>query len=481
MHISDIKKYTRCPRLYGLAQQSESSYFSYFNVNTDVVASVSRKLNIEWYNTGSANQTNEDSFAMLERNPWLFRGRFEADGLRIKVPLMHCVDNHATLYSVLLSTGVNHDEYLSIRYNIETLNKVGITVDDVLILYLNEDYVRQGALDHKQLWKIADHYRDMTILEYCLTLDVDLDKTLDEMKQYELQPAIRTSKCYRANRCSYYDTCFPQEKDLPANSIMNLVSSEHKREMFAKGILYLQDADEKLLEGNRVQYAQIMADRNGGLYAEQLALNNWLDNAISYPISYIDFEWDLYPIPPYEGMKPMDVSVFQYSLHVDDGKELKHYEFVGEGDCRQKLVESMLANLPSEGSVFAYNAKGAEKLRIREFARYFPQYADQLLNINERMYDLADPFISGLVYDTRMAGSFTLKTIEEMIDEEHSYHELDVSNGIEAVEIHRLLEQCDDLKDRETYFEQLYKYCGLDSYSLYKVLNWLQKIRTERK
>ena len=73
--------------------------------------------------------------------------------------------------------------------------------------------------------------------------------------------------------------------------------------------------------------AQIQADLNGGLYVDEKALADWLSQ-LKLPISFIDFEWDLFPIPPYKDMKVMDVLVFQYSLHVFDGKKLSHYEFV---------------------------------------------------------------------------------------------------------------------------------------------------------
>ncbi|MCR5066665.1 MAG: DUF2779 domain-containing protein [Erysipelotrichaceae bacterium] len=479
-HITDIRKYNRCHRLYSLSRANDTGRFAYYNITEDICASVAAKLGIEKYVTGSTNQTNEESLELLKTSPWLFRGRFEACDLRIKVPLMYCADSHAVLYSILLSGFINPEEFTALRYEFEVLAKLGIAVDDMFIIHLNPDYVKKGKTDHQKLWKIADHYRENTILEHVLSLDVDLEEITSQMREYQEEQPVHNSKCYGRNRCQFYETCFPEENVTQDNSILTLVSSQYKRDMFADGIRTLKDADSSRLEGSRVQYAQIMADRNGGLYYEKLLLKQWLSQNVRYPLSFLDFEWDLYPIPPFEGMKPMDVSVFQYSLHVLKNGELKHYQYVGEGDCRRQLVESMLASLPEEGSIFAYNAKGAEKIRISEFAGFFPEYADKLNSVNARLVDLADPFISGLVYDIRMRGSFTLKTIEEMVDRDHSYHDLDVSNGIEAVEIHRLLEASDDLKDRETYFEQLYKYCGLDSYSLYKVLNWLQEITEDK-
>ena len=78
-----------------------------------------------------------------------------------------------------------------------------------------------------------------------------------------------------------------------------------------------------------------------------------------------------------------------------------------------------------------------------------------------------------------MRGSFTLNTIENMIDDKHSYDDLDVSDGMQAVEIHRQMSQCQDEKQKQIYREQLFEYCGLDTYSLYKIYKWLKKILSD--
>ena len=235
----------------------------------------------------------------------------------------------------------------------------------------------------------------------------------------------------------------------------------------------------KRVEGNKVQMAQIKADQSGGLYVDKEKLKTWL-NQLEFPISFLDFEWDLFPIPPYNDMKVMDVLLFQYSLHVYDGKNLSHYECIGEGDSREEIAMSLLKNIPKKGSVLAYNAAGAEKIRIKELANYFPQYNYELLKINERLVDMATPFITGLVYDTRMRGSFTLNTIENMIDNKHSYDDLEVSDGMKAVKIHREMTNCQDEKQKQIYKKQLLEYCGLDTYSLYKIFKWLKMILSDQ-
>lgn len=484
MHITDIKKFLRCPRLYQYIQNGKNDYFSYFNINIDVTSSVAEKLKISNYALGEVGQGNEDTFKLAEENNWIFRARFVYNELRIKVPLINIKEeNHCDLYFTVLNTYAQDD--LTGHYiTVEVLRRNGLKVDNIYLLYLNNKYIREDVLDSDSLWILTDQYHsnkdNRKIIECVRGFDFNLDEILYEMGNIDKELFYsRGSHCSGRKRCDYYELCFPEEIITEDNSILTLVSSQHKSKMYAKGIRYLKDADPNLIEGNRVQYAQIMADTNGGLFVEKEALKVWMDKNVTLPISFIDFEWDLFPIPPYRGMKPLDVLPFQYSLHVYDGKELKHYQYIGLGDSREDLIKSMIANIPQKGTVAAYNATGAEKIRINEFIHCFPEYKEKLQSINNRMVDFAIPFINGLVYDVRMRGAFTLKVIENMIDDEHSYKDLECGDGMQAVDIYRKLSSSDNEEEKERYFNQLYDYCGLDTYSLYKVYQWLIKLLTE--
>ncbi|MBQ2213456.1 MAG: hypothetical protein II414_02675, partial [Erysipelotrichaceae bacterium] len=59
MHISDIKNYLRCPRLYQLSLQDEYRPFPFFNINIDVDDSLRKKLDINRFYEGIANDNNE--------------------------------------------------------------------------------------------------------------------------------------------------------------------------------------------------------------------------------------------------------------------------------------------------------------------------------------------------------------------------------------------------------------------------------------
>ena len=179
-------------------------------------------------------------------------------------------------------------------------------------------------------------------------------------------------------------------------------------------------------------------------------------------------------IPRYENMKPLDVIPFEYVLYTQERGELVNKSFLSKGDCRREFVESLINDLPDEGSILAYNADGAECLRLKELQREFPEYSDKLEKIISRFVDLAVPFVEGLVYDVRMAGNFSLKKLVAILSDE-SYENLDINEGMKAVYSWRDIDKEIDT-DEEKTIEELKKYCGLDAYGLVIVYRWLREI-----
>ncbi|MDO5109326.1 MAG: DUF2779 domain-containing protein, partial [Erysipelotrichaceae bacterium] len=132
-------------------------------------------------------------------------------------------------------------------------------------------------------------------------------------------------------------------------------------------------------------------------------------------------------------------------------------------------------DIPAEGTVIAYNAEGAEKIRIRELAELFPHLREDLLKINERMEDLQLPFESGVIYDVRMRGQWSLKMIMNMMDDP-GYQDLDIQQGMDAVFQWRSLDLSDHPENKEEIIENLKAYCGMDSYAMTVVYSWLKQI-----
>jgi predicted RecB family nuclease len=141
-----------------------------------------------------------------------------------------------------------------------------------------------------------------------------------------------------------------------------------------------------------------------------------------------------------------------------------------------RFIESLLSNIPSEGSILCYNAFGAEALRLNELGRQFPQYQEALDGVVARMVDLAQLFTDGVVYLSSMRGAYSLKSVIQAIDPSLNYDQLSISHGLEAVSHYRNLANLDDEADVR---DALLKYCKMDTLAMVEVLAWLKSLVKE--
>lgn len=478
--IHNIKNFLKCPRYYYLNKMDEDEktiiHLRNDYKNTDLLK---RRYQVGKCFVGQKHDSNQVFFQSLHNYNWFAKVRLEYQQFRIKIPFIHKVsENTLDLYYFQGIQNLRIDDPIYYSTHLQVLEHFGFTVRAIYILTINPKYIRRDCLDYNQL--LVEHHQifDQKTKQYVSIVDYihakykDLDILLFEIKNHRPSDfkLIKTRKCFYKGRCRYFDQCFEKE-DFPDNSILTLVQSQFKQQMYQEGIVSLKDAEITKIEGSGQQYAQIMADRNGGLFIDYLGLQTWLEDAQTKTISFLDFEWDSFLIPPYHAMKSFSALCFEFSLHIlHPNGELSHFTYIGKGDCRKEFVETLLKYLPKTGSIFAYNAKGAEILRLKELAEQVPEYQNEINSLIPRFVDLADPFSRGYIYDVRMKGSYSLKTLIEVASE-LSYNQLNVHDGMEAVEIYRLIDQQDFGNNQlEEYLRQ---YCGFDTYAMYIVYLWL--------
>ncbi|MBO7677856.1 MAG: DUF2779 domain-containing protein [Erysipelotrichaceae bacterium] len=481
-HISDIKKFLRCERLYIYGRDEANVFRPYLRNDENITDRLKEYFNINECFEGVRNDQPSQFIDNYEKYEWFIHPRFCDGELRINVPLVHKNEGKLDLYYIFYSNAIRELDTLTYKVGYQVINKSGYEVNDIYVIYLESDYVNEGKLDVKKLFVITNEYKRKKIIDIVKNNDFDYQETIRKMEEFKLEDSVpkKNRFCKLYGLCEFYDRCFPDEIEKDDDSILTLVTSQNKNKMYDEGIRYLKDADPEQIEGNRMQYAQIMASKNGGLFLDKLALRNWFEQLEKRPISFIDFEWDRYLIPEYEKMKPMDVVCFEFALYyIDEDGHMEHRTFVGNGDCRREFVEALIDYLPASGPILAYNALGAECLRLKELSEIYPEYKEKLNAIIDRFVDLAFPFLEGLVYDVRMAGDYTLKKLVDICSD-YSYKDLDIYDGMEAVFNWRNMDRADE-ETRKQILDNLEEYCSLDAYGLFLVYRWLIKLMVESK
>lgn len=481
IHVSDLIHYKKCKKYCWNCKNNPKAHEGFYHMHEPFSNLWMEYLKIKDCAKGSVGDSNEKTLELLKEHDVVCFARFEYRTCRTKIPVLVKVKGGYRAIYPHLSAYPKESESLTMKINQEIAKHLGILIVENLVLYLNKDYLREDMLDLDQLLLVSDslfnkrNKQSKTIKECMERHTFDLDAWIDEvnklvnLESYEMD---RNKQCTAQRRCMYYADCFDESKE-PDDSVLFLTTSRNKLEQYELGKKRICDLDIEMIEGFRLQYAQYMASKNG-LFMDKAAISTWL-KGMQYPISYLDFEWDTFAIPPYKGMKVFDVLCFLYSLHVEDeDHSLTHHDFFATADCREAFIQSLIKTLPTTGSILVYNMEGAEKLRLKQLAVQFPKYKEALDAICDRMIDLSKPFECGLFYDNRMRGHYSLKNVLPVFTDQVSYQQLSIQDGLDAVFTYRTFDSSDEQTQKEIR-SKLRDYCKMDTFAEYVILHGLQR------
>src|SRR5690606_2315171 len=146
-------------------------------------------------------------------------------------------------------------------------------------------------------------------------------------------------------------------------------------------------------------------------------------------------------IPVLDGTRPYQQIPFQYSLHIlAENQSIEHKDFLASptdfhrADPRKLLIEQLKKDFRNSGSIVTYN-KSFEVSRLRELAEAFPEDAEFLQGLIERIVDLYDIFRSRWYYHPAMKNSASIKFVLPALIPEFSYSDLEIGDGSTASEL----------------------------------------------
>lgn len=471
-HYSDLRAYNICPKLFWHKQHADRpAFFAFMQMQMALKDVLIEKLQLTHYALGERGMDAQLSLDLIQKNEWVINARFEYGDLRIKVPALHKQEEGYELYFSSMSLYPKIEDRTYFSTVLWVLKENGIKIIKIHEMYFNKDYIREENLDINLCFNLSTRFLKASgfdqgdILEVCLKKEIHPENNLHQMRAliYVDEFNLELDECPLGQRCTFFKECFPSFKEDPLSISQKLLDRYN----------YPENSHTPI---SRSDYAQLQAYLNKERFVDHMALANWLKTHAAPTISFVDFEWDSYGIPPFEKMKPFDVLPFQYSLHILKGDELLHKEFLGDGDTRLDFIQQLLADVPKEGPIIAYNAFGAEVLRLQELALQFPQYKEEIAQLIPRFVDLASLFVGGVIYDEKMEGQFSLKQIVKVIDPDLSYEDLAISHGMEAVKHYRSMQ---DEESDEIIREALLTYCQMDTYAMVKIYEWVRELHKE--
>ncbi|NNJ52603.1 MAG: DUF2779 domain-containing protein, partial [Ignavibacteriaceae bacterium] len=365
------------------------------------------------------------------------------------------------IFEVKSSTSISETYINDAALQYYVISNLGINIKDFSIIYINNQYIRNGELDIKKLFFTE------SVLELILPLQDFVKDKVKRFKQVLMQkhiPPVEISEhCYKPYLCGFYNYC---REHIPEDSIFDF-SGMHlakKYELYGEGIIKLDDVPDDLLlsKNNKLQ---LKSYKNGKPYIDKDAIQNFLSD-LKYPLYFMDFETFQPAVPFFDDSRPYQQIPFQYSIHLmkKEDSELKHFEFLAEPveDPRKKFIENLLNDTRGKGDVIVYN-KSFEITRLKELVRDFPEYADEIEKLTLRIKDLMIPFQRKYYYSPEMKGSYSIKAVLPALVPELSYDELEINEGGLASAAYESMQTETDLMIIAEIKQQLLEYCKLDT------------------
>ncbi len=417
---------------------------------------------------GAVEHTN----AVMSDNPAaIFEGAFIYDDILVRVDILkRNADGSFDLIEVKSSTSIKKEHRSDCAIQAYVLQQLGIRLQHVCVMYLNNEYRRAGELDLEKLFSIepVDHL----IQDELAAVPVYLD-TIRNILSKDDEPFWDIgSICKNPYACEFKNYCW-REVSKKSIYFISRISDKQRRSLIDNGVSLIKDVPEnfKLTD---LQTIQVSCEKSQNQYIDSVAIKNHLSQ-LQYPLFFLDFETCGYAVPQYDGTRPYQHLPFQYSLHVrrTQDADLEHYEFLFDQreNPSRSLAEELVAHIGSVGSVIVYYAS-FEGSRIKEMAEVFHDLSAQLLSIRDRLWDLQIPFAKKWYCHPDFNGSASIKDVLPVLVPELSYKNLAIQKGDEAqFQYQELINLPEGGPERTSIKNALLEYCKLDTLAMAYILS----------
>ena len=419
----------------------------------------------------------------LDKKPNIIcEASFSYDNNFCSVDILKNDEDGVEIYEVKSSTKIAGIYLDDISYQTWVLKKCGLNVKKSYLVYVNNQYVKNGPLDINEYFTIEDvtDRLDLDKVEEMVPILKDVMKRSDEPTNDISLDCVKSKNISFA--CPFFDYC---TRNLPKPNVFDIgwgTRFDKKLNMYNMGKITF---DEILAFGGINPKADTQMDF--ALYNREPRIDKdsieHLLSTFRYPLYFLDFESYQAVIPTVDGTKPYQQICFQYSLHILDkeGGKLTHTEFLNDdydGNPMYGLCKQLCEDIPKDSCVLVYN-DAFEKTRLREMAEIFPEFSDHLLNIRDNIIDLLPPFKAQEYYVKEMGGSASIKKVLPALfpnDPSLDYHNLDqVHKGDEASAAYLSLSKLPKEEEQELRHNML-KYCELDTYAMVKIYEKLLEV-----
>ncbi len=382
-------------------------------------------------------------------------------------------DGSWNIYEVKSSTSVKEEHITDVAFQRICIEEAGVRISRTFLVHVNNQYVRNGEIDPEQLFTQVDITNEVeNIMQMAKKEILRALAVLDWDKMPRL---LHVMSCNNPAECEFLACYFSELKN---DDVYSIASSLPKNKLVAflkRGLIKSEQVPVDIMaELGEVNLPDAKVEPT--ISIDKNAIKSELDS-LQYPLYFLDYETFFPAVPLFNGYRPYQHVVFQYSIHVVRKPETnpEHYEFLVNEmiDPAPAIAASLKKHIGDTGSVIVWNAS-FEASRNAEIGGHLPEFADFMTSINNRMYDLMMIVKKGYYVDSRFNGSASIKKVLPVLCPSLSYDNLVIQDGITASA------SWPKLIDPATFTElrkNMLAYCERDTYAMYAIWQHLREVK----
>jgi hypothetical protein len=402
----------------------------------------------------------------------IYEAAFQYNGVLAALDILVQHEDGWRAYEVKSSTKVSETYELDASIQYYCITNSGIDLKDISIVHINNQYVKKGPIDVHELFTIESVLeRVQNHLAKIPNQVTHLKKVLEQKEEPQIDIGPHCSSPYQ---CDFAGHCWKHIPDYSAFNIARL-RADKKFDLYEKNAISFQDIPDNF-PLNENQWMQVNSELNNETYIDEEAIQRFV-NGLNYPIYHLDFETFGSAVPVFDGSRPYQQLVFQYSLHVEHKDvKLDHKEYLADvngEDPRVKFIEQLVKDCGDSGDVLVYNI-GFERGKLFDLIEFSPKHRTPILKIIDRLKDLMVPFRDRAYYTPSMQGSYSIKKVLPALVPELSYKDLNIQEGGTASNTFSQMVQGTFVGDVDQSRKDLLAYCELDTLAMVRILDVLR-------
>jgi len=371
------------------------------------------------------------------------------------------------LIEVKSSTSVKDYHINDLAFQYYVFSNAGYKIDRCMLMYIDKEYVRNGDLDPKVLFKHEE------ITNQAIDKQNEIEETvaqlIDRLSRLEEPKISIGAHCFAPFECELRYYCWKHVPEYSVYDVFQKSQAESLDREYGPDLRNLP-AD---LHPTGTKQIDVQSYLSGQAVVNPEGLKAFVEQ-LQYPLFFLDYETIVPTLPLFDESRPYQQIPFQFSLHIQEHKdaELKHIEFLHkeQTDPRESFVEQLLNSCGDEGHVIVYY-KPFEMSRNRELAEHFPQHASKFHSLNDRVIDLWDPFKQRALYHPDQNGSASIKAALPCFTD-LSYEDLNIGQGSDAMRLYEAFVSGEiGVSAQEPLWENLREYCQQDTFAMKRLLD----------